>query len=243
MTDPNEPVGAQQNASAPAQAESQKTSVLAVVGLILGVLSLFLWVLSALPGLICSLAALVKIKRSNGRLGGRGIAIAGLTASICFVFLHGMLFSPLITCNDSYLRIRQTSKNNMHLIGKACYMYSSTNGFGQPPASLQDLFRVNLIDDERIIVNPQTQRKDYTFLPYTKDAPAKRIILVEGPGSYETDICVLFLDGVVVPLKISGTAEQTRFVQALIKGDTALLLEFRKRLGLPFYIPGENANR
>lgn len=243
MTDQNALPPDQQNVVAFAAASPPKTSIVAVVGFFFGVATLFLGWFSALPGVICSIVALVRIKRSKGTLWGQSLAIVGLTASICFFFLHGMLFPPFIAYNDSHQRIRQTSKNNMHQIGKACLLYSSEGGYGQPPASLQDLFRVNYLDDERVITNPLTQRKDYTFLPYTKNAPATRIILLEGPGSSEKDMYVLFLDGNVVALNLSGTAEQTRFAQALIKGDTQTLLEFRKRLGLYFDIPGERTVR
>lgn len=56
-----------------------KTSALAVWSLVLGILSLMCFTIFAgIPGVICGHKALSKIKKSDGSLSGKGLAIAGL---------------------------------------------------------------------------------------------------------------------------------------------------------------------
>lgn len=63
----------------PGSVPQSKTSALAIWSLVLGILSITCFsILSAIPGVICGHQALSKIKRSNGTLEGRGLAIAGL---------------------------------------------------------------------------------------------------------------------------------------------------------------------
>lgn len=55
-----------------------KTSGAAIASLVLGVLSLFCSLLTAIPAVVCGVVALVKINKSPGRISGQGMAIAGL---------------------------------------------------------------------------------------------------------------------------------------------------------------------
>jgi hypothetical protein len=57
-------------------AEPRRTSTMAVAGFVLG----FLWLLAIL-GLVFSIAGYVESKRSNGVVGGAGLAIAGIVIS------------------------------------------------------------------------------------------------------------------------------------------------------------------
>lgn len=57
-----------------------RTSALAIWSLVLGLLALCLWI-TALPGLILGVVALVKIRGSKGQLSGAGLAIAGVVTS------------------------------------------------------------------------------------------------------------------------------------------------------------------
>jgi membrane-associated protease RseP (regulator of RpoE activity) len=55
-----------------------KQSVIAAVGGVLGLLSLFIGVFAALPAVILGHIALVQVGRSSGRLTGTGLAIFAL---------------------------------------------------------------------------------------------------------------------------------------------------------------------
>lgn len=64
-----------------------KLSALAVTSLVLGVLGLFTCGTAALVGLILGIIAIVKIKNSEGRLTGYGLALAGTVVSAVFVIM------------------------------------------------------------------------------------------------------------------------------------------------------------
>lgn len=60
--------------------EDAKTSSLATTSLVLMILSIFTFFLTAIPAVICGIIALVKIEKSGGQLKGKGLAIAGIAA-------------------------------------------------------------------------------------------------------------------------------------------------------------------
>lgn len=65
----------------PAMNVAAKTSGLAITSLVLGVLGAVSCGLTALVGLVLGIVALVKINKSQGRLSGSGLAIAGIAVS------------------------------------------------------------------------------------------------------------------------------------------------------------------
>ena len=64
----------------PAAAMMPKTSGLAIAGFVLAFFC-------SVGGIICSLLALDEIKKAEGRIGGEGLARAGLLLSIIFLVL------------------------------------------------------------------------------------------------------------------------------------------------------------
>jgi len=64
-----------------APAPAQKTSALAIWSLVLNGLGLFSYGILSIPGIICSIVALTRIRRSGGQLRGRGLAIADIVIS------------------------------------------------------------------------------------------------------------------------------------------------------------------
>jgi len=77
----------------PAVAPKPRTSVLAVLSLVFGVLGC-----TSLIGIICGIVALVKIRRSGGQLGGKGLAVAGLIVSsvMLLIALAAAVVLPII---------------------------------------------------------------------------------------------------------------------------------------------------
>lgn len=71
----------------------QRTSVAAILSLVCGILGLvvccvpFAGPVFALLGLLCAVVAFLAIGRSEGRLGGRGMAVGGLACSIVAMLL------------------------------------------------------------------------------------------------------------------------------------------------------------
>ncbi len=68
-----------------------KTSVMAIVSLVLGVLGFCTLGLGGLIGVILGIVALVSINKSAGRLGGQGLAIGGIIVSGA-----GLIAGPII---------------------------------------------------------------------------------------------------------------------------------------------------
>ncbi len=64
-----------------------QTCGLATTSLVLGILSIFCNIFTAIPAIICAIIALVKISKSQGRLKGNGFAIAGIAVPIVTLFL------------------------------------------------------------------------------------------------------------------------------------------------------------
>lgn len=78
---PAAPVGYQVSGMKAQTSGLATTSLVLGIMAILGLCSLYGGLLLGLPGVICSHIALTRINNSGGRLGGRGIAIAGMAMS------------------------------------------------------------------------------------------------------------------------------------------------------------------
>jgi hypothetical protein len=72
---------------------NSKTSKLAVFSLVLGILSLFLFVLAGIPGIVVGITSIVRIGRSGGMLKGKRIAAAGVATSIVLTGAFFLLWS------------------------------------------------------------------------------------------------------------------------------------------------------
>jgi len=83
MKPENNPYGVAPNsgAAAPTNYAPIKNNGLAITALILGILSLFMMLFSAIPGVITGHMALSKIKKAPHENEGRGMAITGLVIS------------------------------------------------------------------------------------------------------------------------------------------------------------------
>ncbi len=71
-----------------------KTSVMAIVSLVLGVLGFCTLGLGGLIGVILGIVALVSINKSAGRLGGQGLAIAGIVVSGAGLIVGLLVIAP-----------------------------------------------------------------------------------------------------------------------------------------------------
>lgn len=107
-------------------------SGLAITALVLGITGFFCGI-TALPGLILGLVAMRKIKASEGRLGGQGLALAGtivsalsMIASVAVIAVYAALLFPAMAKAKQKAQTIQCV-NNLKQLSLAAIMYSNDN--------------------------------------------------------------------------------------------------------------------
>ena len=104
-------------------ASSQRTSPLAAMSLLLGVLSLFLLIVTGLPAVVLGFYGLRRINESDGRIRGRAVAVAGMLLGALGT-LAGFL--GLAYLGFGYLQGRAQRagcRNNLRLLGTGIHGY------------------------------------------------------------------------------------------------------------------------
>jgi hypothetical protein len=114
-----------------------KASGLAIASLVLGICGLFTCGATALVGLILGIVSLVKAKKSNGALGGQGIALAGTIISAAFLLMlpiwAAMMLPALAKAKQRALTIQCV--NNMKQLALAVRIYSGDHNDHFPEAT------------------------------------------------------------------------------------------------------------
>lgn len=112
------------------------TSGFAITSLVLGILGLVTCGITALPGLILGIVGLNKINKSQGRLSGSGLAIAGICVSGVFLLLApvgaGMLLPALAKAKAKAQGIVCVS--NLKQLNLGLIMYAGDNNETFPRA-------------------------------------------------------------------------------------------------------------
>lgn len=120
-----------------APAAPAKTSAMAISSLVLGILGVFTCGITALIGLILGIIAMVKVKNSDGKLGGNGIALAGVIVSGIFLVMipiyAAMMLPALGAAKQKAQRIQCV--NNLKQLALAVRLYSNENKDQFPPAA------------------------------------------------------------------------------------------------------------
>jgi hypothetical protein len=115
----------------------KKTSGLAIASLVLGILGLFSCGATALFGLAFGIIGLITVKRSEGKLKGDGIALAGIIVSAIFLLMIPIYAAMLLPALAAAKQRAQTINcvNNEKILALAVQMYTvdHTNHF--PPAA------------------------------------------------------------------------------------------------------------
>ncbi len=153
-----------QDAKPPASRPRKKTSRLAIAAVILGVGGLLLVVgalvipprdyweeilapvgaLATMSGLVVGVIALVRIRKSGGRLGGRSLALTGILFSL--IFIGGLLYLDQTPCRCARI---QSCRSNVREIARATQVWSvryGGDGAYYPP-SMRALYDDGVIED------------------------------------------------------------------------------------------------
>jgi len=101
-----------------------KTSGLAIGAMVIGILSLVTFGITAIPAIILGIVGLVRIERSGGRLTGKGFAIVGIVIPVVVFFLYlGIVLSALR--RSRAIAHRMTCGMNLSQIGMAMRTYAN----------------------------------------------------------------------------------------------------------------------
>jgi len=99
---------------------------MAIAALVLGILSPFTCLITAIPAIILGIIALVKIARSAGSLKGNGLAIAGIALPVVLLpfiaLLMGIMMPALARVRQ--IAFRTVCATNMSGLGKAMLIYA-----------------------------------------------------------------------------------------------------------------------
>ena len=110
-----------------------KTSALAIVSLVLGILSMILCFVGpvfGIPAIICGHMAASRINRSGGSLSGKGLAIAGFVTGYANIAIMVLLLPIAI---PNFVRARHVAqmnscKNNLRVIVSAKQQWALEKG-------------------------------------------------------------------------------------------------------------------
>jgi prepilin-type processing-associated H-X9-DG protein len=114
-----------------------RTSAMAVTSLVLGILGLLTCGFTALFGLIFGIIALVKVKGSQGKLKGDGLALSGIIVSGVFLLMIPVFAAMLLPALAAAKQRAQTINcmSNEKQLALAVIMYADKNSNHFPDAT------------------------------------------------------------------------------------------------------------
>lgn len=158
-------------------AAPSKMSGLAIASLVLGILGICGGI-TAIPGLILGIIALVKISNSRGTMAGFGVALAGIIVSVIFMMLIpvAMLLPALAAAKHRALEIR--SINNEKQLALAVRIYAGDHNNHLPPAATWCDAINSIVGQPSVFVRPGSDpgsRCGYAFNTALGDADPSQV--------------------------------------------------------------------
>jgi len=114
----------------------KKTSGLAIASLVLGIVGPCTVGLGSIMGIILGIVGLVKIGKSAGAKGGRGLAIAGIVVSAAGLLVLPLLAGILLPAVFGALETAKSARsaNNVRQLCMAAHQYAASHRQQLPPA-------------------------------------------------------------------------------------------------------------
>lgn len=156
---------------APAAARVDQSG-LAIASLILGILGVTaVPVLTSIPAVVCGHMAKSEIRKSGGRIGGEGMATAGLITGYFGIFLFAVVVIAIVAAIalPAFMQARGKAMEsralaNGRMIAVACQAYAADNDGNFPP-TLQTLVP-KYLPDAKILVCALNSPKDTAGFRY-----------------------------------------------------------------------------
>jgi len=162
------------------------TSGKAIASFVLGILSFCMPLIAALPGVIAGAWGLADIRRSQGLLRGRGLAIVGILLSLVATLVVWPTIVLTMLLPAIWDEVNQDmSMRNLQALVQALHNYHDTNG-SFPPAVVRDE-RAKPLYSWRVMLLPflgQSRLHDRFKLDEPWDSPANKLLLAEIPREY-----------------------------------------------------------
>ena len=239
-----------------------KTTGLAIASLVCGALGFFTVGVTGIVGLILGAIGLSDIRRSLGRRGGEGVAVAGIIVSVLSLLFVVALFAFAWTRYTTALRgmapipigtrvrtpsARSECKANLHNLALGIAMYSIDNS-GLPP-DLDTLYPdyVDTLDTfdcpgngSTVVPYPGIEAAgDYEYVgSFSAEVPGGVIIALDKPGNHSGGRNALFKDAHVEFIEDSDLPARLQESLDLVReADWDKYSEERKAEIEAFYMP------
>lgn len=189
--------------NSPPQLVKPKTSGLAIASLICSLFGIF--ILPGLIGVILGIIALVTIKKAAGKIGGEGLALAGIIVGAVFMLLIPVLAAlsaPAVTKALENASLT-TEVNEMRSYGMAYNLHSEEIG---PPTEMsavisEDFYTQEMYDS---LISVQSGEGNWIYFnDLTADSPGSSLLLVSPIMNRGSKRAVLRKDGSVTALEIT----------------------------------------
>jgi prepilin-type processing-associated H-X9-DG protein len=173
--------------------EQPKTSGLAIASLVLGISGVFCSALTALPGLVLGIVALLKIKRSEGKLTGSGLAIGGICASVVFLLFVPIMAAMLMPALARARAMARTPlcQNNLKQLGMVISLYENDERQLPDASKWCDEMQPVYIEDEEVFQCPEAEGLRCAYA-MNEHLGAKSLAVVDDPARtvllFESDL-------------------------------------------------------
>ncbi len=143
-----------------------KTSGMAIASLVLGILGIFTCGITAIIGLVLGIVGQIKINKSQGRLSGSGLAIAGICTSalslaLLLLILPGLLLPALSRAKEKAMSINCV--NNMKQLGLGMIMYADAHNDQLPVAAAWSDSVSNFVSSTNVFHCPADSRPGCSY--------------------------------------------------------------------------------